>query len=168
MNWLVYVENLLKLLSKDTKAINMTFNMLFCMLITHNRAEQCIFKSLRNVHIQTYLRFKIWKNMKGGHLCPLYDHLLRNGSKLGYLSCNFVSNEGIFFLRWVSKTIIFFLLMKNTTSMCLHRHGSSKYIVDFSCSKIDIIPTDKNRVPYFEAKLLHLCAKSNLFLNKWL
>lgn len=105
LNWLVYVENLLKLLSKDTKAINMTFNMLFCMLITHNRAEQCIFKSLRNVHIQTYLRFKIWKNMKGGHLCPLYDHLLRNGSKLGYLSCNFVSNEGILFWKWVSKPI---------------------------------------------------------------
>lgn len=45
------------------------------------------------------------KNMKGGHLCPLYDHLLRNGSKLGYISCNFVSNEGILFWKWVSKPI---------------------------------------------------------------
>lgn len=28
--------------------------------------------------------------------------------------------------------------------------------------------TDKNRVHYFEAKLLHPCARFNLFLSKWL
>lgn len=35
-----------KLLSKDEKATNMRFHVLFCMQSVHAMAEQCIFKSL--------------------------------------------------------------------------------------------------------------------------
>lgn len=35
-----------KLLSKDEKATNMRFYVLFCMQSVHAMAEQCIFKSL--------------------------------------------------------------------------------------------------------------------------
>lgn len=51
--------------------------------------------------------------------------------------------------------------------MCLHKLRRSKYRLDFSCSKIDLILINKNREPYFETKLEQLkCAMC--FLNKWL
>lgn len=60
----------------------MRFNMLFCIQITHTRTEQSIYNHFKveTAQPQTSIEdIKNLKNMKGDYLCPLYNHLLRNG-----------------------------------------------------------------------------------------
>lgn len=61
---------------------------------TQTRAAQCSIKTILNCAMKDLnSRFKNLKNMKEGHKCPLYSHLLRKESKLAYTSCNFVSKR---------------------------------------------------------------------------
>ena len=52
--------------------------------------------------------------------------------------------------------LTFNFLYENKTSMCFHKHRSSKYRLDiFSVLKIDSMLTDKNKIPYFKTKVQH-------------
>lgn len=61
-------------------------------------------KKLTSISLSIFARFFICskklggggfpKNMKGGHWCPLHNHLSRKGSNLAHLCCSIVSNQG--------------------------------------------------------------------------
>lgn len=70
-----------------------------------------------------------------------------------------------FFIDYFKLTYFFY---ENISSMDFHQYTSIyiDYRRNFSSSKINYTPADKNRVPYFEIKLQHTCARFKIFLNK--